>query len=139
MILPKVYQFNGGFFMNYFIFDNQSISCMASYFKFPISKKTEKKIISFLEAVKDQENLKPHIKEFTHIVNELIDEGMEYYFISTLKKLEITPIVRKPFELGITTSVKGLKVISPKILKTLSENQLKKSIEILEEMVILEA
>lgn len=111
---------------------------MASYFKFPLDKKTEEKIENLISEIKQAENPKKFNRELADIVNKLIDEGMDYYFINTLRRLKINAIVRKPFEIGINTSIKGLKVVSPKIFKTLSEKQFKEAVEILEEMIVKE-
>lgn len=111
---------------------------MASFFKFPINKTTEQEIFDLLNEIKKSDKVKPYSKQISEVINKLIDEGMEYYFINTIKRLKINPIVRKPFILGINTSIKGLKVVSPQIFKTLSEKQFKEAIAILEEMIEIE-
>ncbi len=111
---------------------------MASYLKFPFSKATEDKIRSLITDMEQAEKKKVYSKDLAKVVNLLIDEGMDYYFINTLKRLKINAIVRKPFEIGINTSIKGLKVVSPKIFRTLSEKQFDEVIEIMKEMIVEE-
>ena len=111
---------------------------MSLFLKFPISTKTEKQINDILIKLNEGEKIKSHNKEIANIVNSVIDEGMEYYFIKTIKRLKINPIIRKPFELGVNTSIRGLKIITPKILRVLSEKQLKEAVNIIDEMLLEE-
>jgi hypothetical protein len=108
---------------------------MSIFFKFTVSKKTEKKIRKLLEEIDGAEKPKSFSKELSDVVNILLDEGMDYFFIESLKRLKVNAIVRKPFELGINTSIRGLKLIAPKFFKTLSEKQFLGAIEILKEMI----
>ena len=108
---------------------------MSMYFKFPVPKKIKSRIDKVIEKIEDSDKPKSHSKELSDIVNDLLDEGMNYFFIESLKRLKVNAIVRKPFELGINTSLRGLKMISPKIFKTLSEKQFYDAVEILKEMI----
>lgn len=108
---------------------------MSVYFKFPVPKKIEKRIYKVIAEIESSEKPKEHSKELSDIVNDLLDEGMDYYFVQSLKKLKVSAIVRKPFEIGINTSIKGLKLISPKIFKTLSDKQFDGAVDILKEML----
>lgn len=105
------------------------------YFKFPVPEKIEKRIVKVIKDIENSEKPKNFSKELSDIVNDLLDEGMDYYFVKSLKRLKVNAIVRKPFELGINTSLRGLKMISPKIFKTLSENQFDGAVDILKEMI----
>lgn len=108
---------------------------MAIYFKFPVPKKIEKRIEKVISDIESSDSPKDFSKELSDIINDLLDEGMDYYFVQSLKRLKVSSIVRKPFEIGINTSIKGLKLISPKIFKTLSEKQFYGAVEILKEMI----
>lgn len=111
---------------------------MAIYFKVPVPKKIENRINKVISDIESSDNPKEHSKELSDIINDLLDEGMDYYFVQSLKRLKVSSIVRKPFEIGINTSIKGLKLISPKIFKTLSEKQFYGAVEILKEMIYKE-
>ena len=108
---------------------------MSMYFKFPVPEKIEKRIEKVIKNIEASDKPKTFSKELSDIVNDLLDEGMDYYFVTSLKRLKVSPIVRKPFEIGINTSIKGLKLISPKIFKTLSDKQFDGAVEILKEMI----
>jgi hypothetical protein len=108
---------------------------MSIYFKFPVSEKIEKRIDKVIADIEASDRPKSFSKDLSHIVNDLLDEGMVYFFVDSLKKINVNTMVRKPFELGISTSLRGLKMISPKIFKTLSDKQFDGAVEILKEMI----
>lgn len=108
---------------------------MSIYFKFPVPQKIEKRIDKVITNIEGSDKPKSFSKELSDIVNDLLDEGMSYFFVESLKRLKVNPIVRKPFEIGISTSIRGLKLISPKIFKTLSDKQFDGAVEILKEMI----
>ena len=108
---------------------------MSIYFKFPVSEKIARRIDNVVADIDSSDNPKSFSKELSDIVNDLLDEGMDYYFVDSLKRIKVNAIVRKPFEIGINTSLRGLKMISPKIFKTLSDKQFEGAVEILKEMI----
>lgn len=108
---------------------------MTAHIRFPISNKTENKITELLARMNNASELKPFSKELSVVVNELIDEGVDFYFLNNIKRLKINAIVRKPFEIGVHASMRGLKLVSPKIFRTLSEKQFKEVVVIMEELI----
>lgn len=108
---------------------------MPIFFKFPVPEKIEKRIEKVIKDIDSSYSPKSFSKDLSDIVNDLLDAGMDYYFVESLKRIKVATIVRKPFEMGINGSLRGLKLISPKIFKTLSEKQFSGAVDILKEMI----
>jgi len=90
------------------------------YYSTELKEKTDA-VLSKLESNPDHPK---HCDAIADLVSELIDAGMDYYFVKALKQAEIGFVSEKSARLGIAGAVKLISSVSRKFIIRMDLNQL---------------
>lgn len=78
-------------------------------------------VLSSLEATPDQPE---HGESLADLVNDLIDAGMDYYFMRALKEAKVGFVGEQSAKLGMSGAVKLISSVSRKFIVRMDKNQL---------------
>ncbi len=88
------------------------------------STELKEKTDAVLSALESNPDYTKHGDAMADLVSELIDAGMDYYFVKALKQAKIGFISEKSAMLGIASAVKLISSVSRKFIVRMDTNQL---------------
>ncbi|HJV76074.1 MAG TPA: hypothetical protein VJ654_17770 [Noviherbaspirillum sp.] len=92
--------------------------------RFYYSKALQKKTYAVLDALEQAPDHPKHSKAVADLVSELIEAGMDYYFLKALKLAKVGFIAEQSARLGVSTAVKLISSLSQKYIAGMDKNQL---------------
>ncbi|WP_210546201.1 hypothetical protein [Rhodoferax sp. PAMC 29310] len=92
--------------------------------RFYHSKELRAKTNAVLDAIEAAPDLATHGESMADLVNELIDAGMDYYFLRALKKAQMGFVSEQSARLGMSGAVKLLSSVSRKFIVRMDKDQL---------------
>jgi hypothetical protein len=92
--------------------------------RFYYSKALHKKADAVLSALEAQPDQPAHGDAVADVVDELIEAGMDYYFLRALKQADVGFLAEQSARLGMSGAVKLISSISRKFLVRMNEEQL---------------
>ena len=102
---------------------------------FPVSAGLYRKIQKVVKSVKEHPDGEAQRLSVVEIVNDLTAEGLEYFFHYSLKKIGMNMIARKTIKTGVAAFESTVKMLSKKIIKTLTDKQLLATVDFIEGFV----
>jgi len=102
---------------------------------FPASENLIEQIYSlFAEITENPEGKEKRIK-LAAIINEMFEQGMDYYFVNSLKIINLGVIARKSIETGVSTVKKTVKFMTKKFVLKMNDTQVQKTAEFIKNTV----
>ncbi|WP_157691789.1 hypothetical protein [Noviherbaspirillum autotrophicum] len=92
--------------------------------RFYYSKALQKKAYTVLDALEREPDHPKHSKAVADLVSELIEAGMDYYFLRALKLAKVGFIAEQSARLGVSAAVKLISSLSQKYIVDMEKNQL---------------
>jgi hypothetical protein len=92
--------------------------------RFYHSQALRKKTDAVLTALEDQPGKKNHGEAIADLVAELIDAGMDYYFLKALKAADVGFVAEQSARLGMSGAVKLVSSVSRKFITRMDHTQL---------------
>lgn len=92
--------------------------------RFYYSKALQKKAYTVLDALEREPDHPKHSKAVADLVSELIEAGMDYYFLRALKLAKVGFIAEQSARLGVSAAVKLISSLSQKYIVDMDKNQL---------------
>ncbi len=92
--------------------------------RFYHSKALRQKTDSVLTALESHPGHKNHGEEIADLVTELIDAGMDYYFLRALKEADVGFVAEQSARLGMSGAVKLVSSVSRKFITRMDHTQL---------------
>lgn len=94
------------------------------YLRFYHSQALRKKTDAVLNALQEQPGKKNHGEAIANLVTELIDAGMDYYFLKALREADVGFVAEQSARLGMSGAVKLISSISSKFITRMDHTQL---------------
>jgi hypothetical protein len=92
--------------------------------RFYHSKELRAKTNAVLDAIEAAPDLATHGESMADLVNELIDAGMDYYFLRALKDAKVGFVTERSARLGMSGAVKLISSVSRKFIVRMDKDQL---------------
>ena len=92
--------------------------------RFYHSKALRQKTDSVLTALESHPGHKNHGEDISDLVAELIDAGMDYYFLKALKEADVGFVAEQSARLGMSGAVKLVSSVSRKFITRMDHTQL---------------
>ncbi len=92
--------------------------------RFYHSPALRKKTLAVLDALEAAPEHPQHGAAVADLVNELIDAGMDYYFLRALKQAEVGFVAEQSARLGLSGAVKLISTVSRKYIVRMEPQQL---------------
>ncbi|MBK9574058.1 MAG: hypothetical protein IPO43_15665 [Rhodoferax sp.] len=92
--------------------------------RFYLSKALRQKTNTVLDALEAQPDHPKHGDAMATLVTELIDAGMDYYFLRALKLADVGFVTEQSARLGMSGAVKVISSVSTKIILRMDKSQL---------------
>jgi hypothetical protein len=92
--------------------------------RFHHSKELRAKTNAVLDALEAAPDHPKHGESLADLVNELIEAGMDYYFLRALKKAQVGFVSEQSARLGMSGAVKLISSVSRKFIVRMDKNQL---------------
>jgi hypothetical protein len=92
--------------------------------RFHHSKELRAKTNAVLDALEAKPNHPQHGESLADLVNELIEAGMDYYFLQALKKAQVGFVTEQSARLGMSGAVKLISSVSRKFIVRMDQGQL---------------
>lgn len=93
--------------------------------RFYHSKALRQKTNTVLDALEAQPDHPKHGDALATLVTELIDAGMDYYFLRALKLADVGFVTEQSARLGMSGAVKVISSVSTKIILRMDSSQLR--------------
>jgi hypothetical protein len=107
------------------------------YLGFPLSEKLQKRLLSAVEKAENTSNKKQYAIELFEIIAELSDEGLDYFFIQSLRKAKIGALSLKAVEMALSTGKKAILTVGKTIIKGMSDEQLSVVVSLMRDSLTL--
>ena len=88
------------------------------------SKELRSKTLKVLTAIEKKPEHDSHSESLADLVTELIDAGMDYYFLRPLKAAEVGFVAEQSAKLGLSGAVKLISSVSRKYILRMNHSQL---------------
>jgi hypothetical protein len=92
--------------------------------RFHHSKALRTKTNAVLDALEAKPDHPQHGESLADLVNELIEAGMDYYFLQALKKAQVGFVTEQSARLGMSGAVKLISSVSRKFIVRMDKDQL---------------
>ena len=92
--------------------------------RFHHSKELRAKTNAVLDALEAKPDHPKHGESLADLVNELIEAGMDYYFLQALKKARVGFVTEQSARLGMSGAVKLISSVSRKFIVRMDKDQL---------------
>jgi hypothetical protein len=92
--------------------------------RFHHSKELRAKTNAVLDALEAKPDHPKHGESLADLVNELIEAGMDYYFLQALKKAQVGFVTEQSARLGMSGAVKLISSVSRKFIVRMDKDQL---------------
>jgi len=92
--------------------------------RFHHSKELRAKTNAVLDALEATPEHPKHGESLADLVNELIEAGMDYYFLQALKKAQVGFVTEQSARLGMSGAVKLISSVSRKFIVRMDKDQL---------------
>jgi ethanolamine utilization microcompartment shell protein EutL len=102
----------------------KSTTKTAPSLRFYHSKALGEKTNKVLSALEKQPSHAEHGEAIADLVNELIEAGMDYYFLKALKAADVGFVTEQSARLGMSGAVKLISSVSRKFITRMDQDQL---------------
>ena len=102
---------------------------------FPISADLYNRLNMFIQQINASTDKKKHIPVMLNLVDELVDNGMEYFFHYPADLAKLNIISRNAVNFSINTAKKGVIPIVHRVIKSLNDKELMDIIGFLKETI----
>ncbi len=92
--------------------------------RFYHSEELREKTDTVLSALESDPDYKKHGNDVAGLVSELVEAGMEYYFMRPVKEADIGFVAEKSARIGILSAVKLISSVSRKYIVRMDHGQL---------------
>lgn len=104
---------------------------------FPISDSLSNRVFDIVEKVRESDQPKIFVDTLTDVIIDMTEEGLVYLFLDSLKHAKVGSFHINAVQFGVNTAKKGLELVGRKVLKSMTDDQLKGIVEYME-MILLE-
>jgi hypothetical protein len=94
------------------------------YLGFPLSEDLEARVQEILNDLKNNSNRRQFALKLFQVVSNLSDEGLDYFFVQSLKRAGLGKIKMIAVENAIKVGKKAILTVGKGILKTMTDEQL---------------
>lgn len=94
------------------------------YLGFPISEGLENRVQEVLADLKNNNNRRQFALKLFQVVSDLSDEGLDYFFIQSLKRAGLSKIKMIAVENAIKVGKKAILTVGKRVLKAMTDEQL---------------
>ena len=101
----------------------------------PVKQTHSEQAYALIAKIRNNESATQHIAELTELVIDLTDAGLKFYFIEPLERIEVSSMTMKVAKMGLSSTHKGMKMVITKVLKKLSNEQVLRLSDFLEEIL----
>lgn len=105
------------------------------YLGFPLSEKLEDRVNQIITDLKNDTNRRQHALRLFQVISDLSDEGLDYFFIQSLKRAGLSKIKMIAVENAIKVGKKAILTVGKGIIKAMSDEQLLIIAQVLEESI----
>ena len=103
---------------------SESTSTTEPFLRFYHSESLRDKTNSVLSALESNPEHSKHGDSVASLVSELVEAGMDYYFLTPIKEAELGFVTEKSAKLGILSAVKLISSVSRKYITRMDHGQL---------------
>lgn len=94
------------------------------YLGFPLSEGLEGRVQEILDDLNNNDNRRQFALKLFQVVSDLSDEGLDYFFIQSLKRAGLGKIKMIAVENAIKVGKKAILSVGKRILKAMTDEQL---------------
>ena len=91
--------------------------------KFPLPEQIANDALECAKAIKESENIEEYKPQLIITINDLIDQGLSYFFIRPVNEGNFGFVVKNLVGLSIKTSKKTATALVPRVVKKLDKAQ----------------
>lgn len=102
----------------------KSKAASTPFLRFYHSQALRQKTDAVLNALEEHPGKKNHGEAIADLVTELIDAGMDYYFLKALKEADVGFVAEQSARLGMSGAVKLISSVSRKFITRMDHTQL---------------
>lgn len=111
------------------------LNMVQKYLGFPLSEKLEDRVNQIITDLKNDTNRRQHALRLFQVISDLSDEGLDYFFIQSLKRAGLSKIKMIAVENAIKVGKKAILTVGKGIIKAMSDEQLLIIAQVLEESI----
>ncbi len=104
---------------------------------FPLSEELYKEVESLLNYIKSNISDSKSRQKLAETIILLTQEGLDYFFKQSLELIGVGLILRNTINIGLKTTKNTIKLLSKKFTKKLSDEQLMKAVNFIENFIKL--
>lgn len=105
------------------------------YLGFPLSDALENRVNEVIIELKSTPKRRQHALKLFQVISDLSDEGLDYFFIQSLKRAGLGRIKMIAVENAIKVGKKAILTVGKGIIKAMSDEQLLIIVNVLEESI----
>ena len=109
---------------------------MSSYIAFPIQPPLHQKALTVIADLRQDAAAKPNRKALLNVINELADEGIDHFFLQSLRHAGVNFLKIKTAEVGLHTFKRGLQPLLKGFVNGMSDAQILKILDFMEGIMI---
>ncbi len=109
---------------------------MSAYIAFPIAPPLHEKTSQVIANLRLDTAAKPNRRALLNIINELADEGIDHFFLQSLRHAGVNFIKIKAAEVGLATFKKGLQPLLKGFVNGMSDSQILKILDFMEGIIV---
>lgn len=101
----------------------------------PVKKEHSDLAQEIIGRIKSDHPSTKHIGDLTDLIIDLTEAGMKFYFIESLERLNVGAVTMGIAKVGMSSTIKGMKMVITKVLKKLNSEQISELTNFLEEIL----
>lgn len=101
----------------------------------PVKKEHSDLAQELITKIRNGQSPTQYVGALTDLVIDLTEAGLQFYFIEPLERIDVSSLTMKVASMGLNSTHKGMKMVIKKVLKKLSDEQVVKLSEFLEEIL----
>jgi hypothetical protein len=109
---------------------------MSFHIAFPIPNDQYQLAWQVMDDIREAPHDKGHRKALISLINQLADEGIDYFFLKSLKQAQLSFVKIKTAEVGLQTFKAGLQPLLKGIVNAMSDAQLLRIIDFMEGILL---
>ena len=109
---------------------------MTTYIAFPLSPALAQKTTQTIVQIRSDPSAKPNRQALVALVNELADQGIDHFFIQSIKHAGLGILKIKAAEMGLQTFKRGLQPLLKSVVKGMNDDQVLRVLEFMEGILV---
>lgn len=100
----------------------------------PIPEELANNAAELIGRIREEGASRSHIDELFELIMALTESGIDFFFMEPLRRLRAGPVMMKVAQVGLSSTVKGIRMVIRNVLRKMDLKQIEPILEFIEEI-----